>query len=108
MKMLNELAKSAYENSVAHGFWEGPENENLPTKIALIHSEASELLEALRYGDPPSEHVPEIPSSAEEFADIIIRVGDMAYKMGIDLDDAVTRKMRYNASRPRKHGGKVF
>lgn len=42
-----------------------------------------------------------------ELADIVIRVFDLAEDMGIDLATEIKRKMRYNESRPYRHGGKV-
>jgi hypothetical protein len=42
-----------------------------------------------------------IPS---EIADVLIRAFHFAGKHGIDLDAAVAEKMRYNATRPYKHG----
>lgn len=44
-----------------------------------------------------------IPS---ELADIVIRVMDAAVEYGIDLEDEVTLKMAYNATRAHRHGGK--
>ena len=41
-----------------------------------------------------------------ELADIVIRVAHLAYRMGIDLNDAVHKKMLYNATRTHRHGGK--
>jgi NTP pyrophosphatase (non-canonical NTP hydrolase) len=41
-----------------------------------------------------------------ELADIIIRVGDLAYRYGIDLEKAIEEKMKYNATRTFMHGGK--
>lgn len=56
----------------------------------------------------PSEHTPLISSAAEEMADVIIRLGDMAQEYGIDLQTAVIQKMLYNESRPHRHGGKKY
>lgn len=42
-----------------------------------------------------------------ELADVIIRVFDLAEELNIDLGDEVLRKMRYNATREYRHGGKV-
>ena len=40
-----------------------------------------------------------------ELADLLIRVGDLAAALGIDLDFEVRRKMAYNETRPYRHGG---
>jgi NTP pyrophosphatase (non-canonical NTP hydrolase) len=42
-----------------------------------------------------------------ELADIVIRVFDLAGMLNIDIAAEIERKMRYNESRPYKHGGKV-
>lgn len=98
-------------------------------KLALIHSETSEAVEALRNpnwetdktyylaGDSDvyvegsklsiedrSRLKPE--GVASELADIVIRVGDLAVEMGIDLPTAIALKMAYNATRSFRHGGK--
>lgn len=104
---LNELAKAAHENSKAKGFWNG-ENHNIAEKLALIHSEVSEALEDVR-ARPDSlnywyTHETKPIGFPTELADILIRVGDLAEYLGIDLEDVVAAKMRHNATRPHKHG----
>lgn len=91
---LNALAAECHAIAVSKGFWDGPRNQG--EVVALIHSEASELLEAFRKDD--------IANAAEEAADILIRVLDMASGFGMDLDEAVRAKMEKNRSRPHKHG----
>ena len=111
---LNDIAKAAHNNSVAHGFWpEAPEFpvtlsiERLGLLLALIHSEVSEALEDARNGNMGSETMlvnSKPVGFPSELADIVIRVGDISHAMGYDLDYEVARKMDYNKTRPYKHG----
>lgn len=66
------------------------------TEIALIHSEVSELLEAVRKKDHLNE--------AEEIADTVIRILHYCGKYNIDLGAALYSKMLKNYRRPFKHG----
>lgn len=103
---LNDLSRKAHKFACDKGFWPtwSPAQPEMceARAIGLIHSEVSELMEAHRQeiGDP-EEHKQRM---AEEMADIIIRVADLAGGFDIDLEQAVDDKMRYNASRPWKHG----
>ena len=67
-------------------------------KIALIHSELSEMLEAIRKGDVENE--------AEEWADVLVRHLD--YNGGFQTNgmDAFEKKQLVNYERPYKHGKK--
>ena len=108
---LNEWRNRCHDNSKAHGWWDGT-NHNIPEKLALIHSEVSEALEAYRVsldlGDlasyPLDGNKP--IGFASELADILIRVFDLAGYLGIDLTYAVQMKHNYNITRPYRHGNK--
>lgn len=93
---MRELQKAVHDNAVKHGFWENP--INVGEKIALIHSELSELLEAFR--KPERDDL----NTGEELADTVIRVMDLAQYLGIDLQSEVEKKHTYNLTRPFKHG----
>jgi hypothetical protein len=107
------LAERIHSNAVSHGFWPA-EGRNFGEMIALIHSEASEALEAHRSGEHPYHLVPQAygPDKPEgamvELADVIIRCLDTMYKIaadtGTDIDHCVETKMTFNESRPHKHG----
>ena len=119
-ELLEKFCRICYENSRDHGFWEGPENDNVPTKIALMHSELSELLEAFRKGNPPCEkmitlHGGEyegqktpigLSSMEEEVADLFIRLCDFCGRYGFNLATISLKKHNYNKDRPYMHGGK--
>lgn len=99
------------------------QNFSFPKMIALIHGEASEALEADRKGksavselylrglsqtgkDFDVELFEQFMKNTveDELADILLRVFDTAGYLGIDIDWHVNEKMKYNATRGKKHG----
>jgi hypothetical protein len=95
-----------HENAKAKGWWETDRNDG--ELIALCHSELSEMLEGLRFGNPESGKVRGFTSAEEEAADVVIRLMDMCERRGWDLAGAILAKMEFNAGRSYKHGGKAF
>lgn len=109
---LDNLARSVHSNSVNKGFWDymylniEPKADPFifyAKQIAMIHSEATEVLEALRKQKGADEVV-------EEIADIIIRVVDLyqgllnSGEVKDSLDDTITKKTMINLERPKMHG----
>ena len=101
---LDALAAILHENAIAKGFWEGSINhDKIGNKLALVHSEVTEVLEAIRKNKGSKEVV-------EEMADVLIRLLDIyaAMRNGElithSLDEELKLKMEKNLSRPRLHG----
>lgn len=102
----NKLADKVHSTAVDKGWWDGERNDG--EIIALIHSELSEALEALRHGNPPDDHIPEFKGTEAEMADVVIRIMDYGKARGLRIAEAIEAKMAYNNNRDRMHGGKKF
>ena len=96
---LTALSMEVYENASQEGFHDN--KREFGTCVALAHSELSEALEAHRHGCPDEE-------IAEELADTIIRVLDMAVEFDLDIAEALVGKMSINRHREHMHDGKAY
>lgn len=97
------------EIAEAHGWTIEPDNiYQIVTKIALISTEVGEAIEGLREGNPKSEKIPEFSNLEEEFADIVLRIMHLGYRMKLRIPEAIIAKDEFNNTRPHKHGGKLF
>ena len=107
---IDKFAEEIHDTAVLKGFWQPMERMEEQDRfifyckqIAMIHSEATEVLEALRKNKGEVAVV-------EELADIIIRVLDLYQGMYLEEDvytslhDTLLVKTNINKDRPRLHG----
>lgn len=73
-------------------------NELVPTRLCLIHSEISEAMEGHRKG-LADDKLPHRPMIEVELADAVIRICDLAGAMGYDLGGAIAEKIAFNLQR---------
>lgn len=118
VKLFNELAAGAHANSREKGFWAlhdelkaHPRFAEIEvmwklSRIALMHSEASEALEGIRK-NLPDDHLPNRSMEVAELADVVIRILDFAGAYKLPLAEVIIEKMIYNSGRPHMHGGKL-
>ncbi len=106
MLMYENDAWQMHDTAKAKGFWDADIDINfILAKLALVHSEVSEVLEAVRKQQGDKKIV-------EEMADIIIRLFDLYAGMkehgwisgDVYLDAELQNKMAVNSERPRLHG----
>jgi NTP pyrophosphatase (non-canonical NTP hydrolase) len=101
---LDALAAMLHETAREKGFWDGEySHDKIGNKLALVHSEVTEVLEAIRKSKGSEQVV-------EEIADVIIRLLDVYAAMRNEeqilhsLDEILEAKINKNKERPRLHG----
>lgn len=117
-KHLTTVAMRCWKISDEHGFHEGIDNDNLAPvfweKLGLIISELAEAIEEFRdrrdwtdiyfVDGEPEGKAHGIPV---ELADAVIRIFDLFVIIGVDNPgEVILQKMRFNDSRPYRHGDK--
>lgn len=107
---IKEWCKAAHGLSRAKGWYDDETGDSFTTKMLLVHSELSEVVEEFRNGKGfnevyygPNGKPEGIPV---EMADVLIRIFDLCEYFGIDIDSAIKIKHEYNKTRPHRHGGK--
>jgi NTP pyrophosphatase (non-canonical NTP hydrolase) len=94
------LQRICHGASSRAGWWDDdtPPTFLVPLKIALIHSELSEALEAHRK-DVMDDKLPHRPGLEVELADALIRIFDLAGRFKLDLGGAMAEKLTFNEDR---------
>lgn len=125
---FNEFRDQCHTASVNAGWWKGterypwthekhgvsaydPDRLTVPTKLCLIHSEISEAYEFYLSG-ANDDHLPHLPGALVEFGDTIIRIGDLAGYLEIDLTSAIALVLQIDhievVGPAVHHGGRVY
>jgi NTP pyrophosphatase (non-canonical NTP hydrolase) len=104
---LNQLGDEAITIKNSKGFstivpqdWD-TNPDKIVARIALIQSEASEMVEAFNKEHNKTHFI-------EEGIDVIIRTIEILRGLDADIDKELDLKMEKNRSRPAKHGDKLI
>lgn len=126
--LLNRIRDQVHARNLAKGWWNDKSGNNMldptydqekfafliGTKIGLVHSEASEMMEGFRV-DGMDDKLPHRRADEVENVDVFLRIFDIAGALNHDLGGAYIEKVAYNAVRAdhtaegrAKKGGKKF
>lgn len=103
--LIDQVAEDVYAAMQTQGFWAG-DQDSTGQKLALIHSEVSEWLEADRKDIDADDKIPDYTGPEAEAADTVIRIFDLAARHDMRLGAAIIDKMLFNLTREPKHGKK--
>lgn len=106
----NLLRDVCHNASARAGWWNDPDTGDdlaatpqfpyvVGTKMMLVVSEVAEAVEGHRKG-LKDDKLPHRSMVEVELADAVIRIADLAGKLGLDLGGAIAEKLAYNRVRP--------
>jgi NTP pyrophosphatase (non-canonical NTP hydrolase) len=112
--VFRRMQEEVYRLNSSKGWFD--DDRTVGDMVALLHAEVSEILEAYRHwelkdatkANPPGfeSGTPKPEGVGSEMADCLIRLLDMAKRWDVDLIAEYDRKMKFNWTRPYRHGRK--
>lgn len=111
------IGKAAHQTAVAKGWYDGETKRDFVHESMLFVTEIAEAVEEYRIGTPV--HYYSIVNGEDqksygkpegigpELGDVVIRMADSAQGRGYDIGRGIVEKLRFNRTRPARHGGKL-
>lgn len=101
------------------GFWDAMADDGpagIDRRLLMVVAEITEAQDELRAGRAPQEVYDSVDKKGHakpegfpiEIADALIRLLDLSAHERLNLAEAMSRKIAYNATRAPMHGGKAF
>ena len=104
--VFDMMQESHHGDMIDKGFWPEGKERNIGESIMLIVTELAEGFEDYRNDMSCSLKIPDFTPLEEEFADVILRIMDLAGGTGLRIAEALVAKKRHNLTRAHKHGKK--
>jgi NTP pyrophosphatase (non-canonical NTP hydrolase) len=96
-----------HDIAVSKGFWDGDAGvtpERVIAKLAMVHSEVSEILEAYRKEQGSAKILEEFADTFIRLYDLLVGLADAGVVDSIDIDEVIRLKTQVNSQRPKMHG----
>lgn len=104
---ISELQNEAFRIADIKGFHNNRSfcgRDDTLIRLCLIHTEISEATQGVKRDWHMTPTDTQSEEFAEELADAMIRIADLAECVGVDLDKSIAKKMAKNLARPHLYG----
>ena len=100
------VAQRQYDVNASKGFWDDTPHPAIT--MAKMHSEISEALECLRFGNPPDKNIKKHGGVDVQLSDVLGILMGMEIGYGYKISESLLHKQQFNTTREPMHGGKEF